>query len=282
MVNNGIKIYQPENQLKIGYFSVWQDMFMELKNSRELVWRLFIRDFLSKYKQSVFGILWAIIMPLVFVSMFFFLNRAGVLNIGEVGVPYPIFAILSLSIWQIFATGLTVCSNSIVSGGSMVVKINFPKESLVIASMGQSIVEFLIRILLLLIIFAYYQYIPMWTVIFLPLALLPLVFLTLGLGFLFALLNAVMRDVANIVTLATTFLLFLTPVLYPMPSSHLFALFNAYNPLSYLITGARDVVITGYLTQPAGFLLVSVFSFFVFLASWRIFHLVEPRIAERV
>ena len=80
--------------------------------------------------------------PIITVGIFVFLNRAGILNIGETSVPYPIFALMGISIYGIFSTGLSVCSNSIIGAGSMVVKINFPKISLVIASMGQSLVDF--------------------------------------------------------------------------------------------------------------------------------------------
>ncbi len=282
MNNKQVKLYQPDAQLKMGWFVIWREMFDELISSRELIWRLFVRDFLAKYKQTVLGILWALIMPLLMVGTFIFLNRAGVMNIGKTDVPYPVFALLGLSIWQLFATGLTACTNSILQGGSMVVKINFPKESLVIAALAQSIFGFLVRIGLLVVVFAIYKVIPSWSTLLLPLALIPLMLLTLGLGFLLSLLNVLMRDITYIVTLMTTFLLFLTPVLYPSPSSGFLATLNIYNPLSVLVTGARDLVIFGYMKEPSQFLSASLISLVIFLISWRIFHLVEARMAERV
>ncbi|MCX5859294.1 MAG: ABC transporter permease, partial [Proteobacteria bacterium] len=245
MNNKVVKIYRPDKQLEMGWISIWREMLIELINSRELIWRLFIRDFLAKYRQTILGVFWALLMPLALVGSFAFLNRAGILNIGKTNVPYPVFALLGLTIWQLFATGLVSCTNSIVQGGSMVAKINFPKESLVISSMAQSVFEFLVRIVLLIAVFVFYQVMPSRLTILFPLALLPLFFLTIGLGFIFSLLNAVMRDTANIITLLTMFFLFLTPVLYPAPESGLFAIFNQYNPLSPLISGPRDLVILG-------------------------------------
>ena len=153
---------------------------------------------------------------------------------------------------------------------------------MVIAALGQSIFEFLVRIGLLVVVFAIYKVIPSWMTLLLPLALIPLVLLTLGLGFLLALLNVLARDMGNIVTLMTTFLLFLTPVLYPAPSTGLFATLSIYNPLSALVAGARDLVIFGYIREPLQFLAVSLISLVIFLISWRIFHIVETRMAERV
>jgi len=274
-------LYIPNKHLKLG-IKIWPEMFQELIRNRGLIWRLFVRDFLARYKQTVLGITWAVIMPLLMVGTFIFLNRSGVINIGKTDVPYPIFALLGLSIWQLFATGLTTCTNSILQGGNMVVKINFPKESLVIAALAQSIFEFLVRIGLLVVIFAIYKIIPSWATLLLPLAFIPLILLTLGLGLFFALLNVLMRDIGNIVTLMTTFLLFLTPVLYPPPSSGFFATLNIYNPLSALVTGSRDLVIFGYMKEPLQFLVASLISLIIFLISWRFFHIVEARIAERV
>jgi lipopolysaccharide transport system permease protein len=276
-----VRLYRSDRQLGWGY-RVWREMVGELIASRELIWRLFLRDFSARYRQSVFGVLWALIMPVVAVGTFIFLNASGVLNVGETGIPYPAFALLGLTVWQLFAGGLVAATNAIVAGGTMVAKINFPKEALVIASLGQAVVETLIRIMLTVAVFAWFRVVPEWTAIFFPLALLPLFLFTLGLGLLLSLLNALLRDVANLVTLATTFLLFMTPVLYPEPRQGLFSLVSSHNPVAALVTGARDIVVAGRLTDPDHFLWASAVSGIVFLVSWRLFHMVEPRMAERV
>jgi len=276
------RVYESNAQIKLGWLFVWKEMIRELVNSRELIWRLFLRDFLAKYKQSLLGVIWAIIMPLLMMGSFLLLNKAGVINIAKTEVPYPVFALLGLCIWQLFATGLTACTNSILGGGSMVVKINFPKEALVIASLAQSVFDFLVRIGLLAAAFVIYKTAPSWASLFLPFTLLPLILLTLALGLLFSLFNALMRDTANIVTLLTTFLLFLTPVLYPAPVNGFFANVFVLNPLSVLVCGNRDLVLFGYIKEPLQFWLVSFASLIIFLLSWRAFHLVESRMAERV
>ncbi len=254
----------------------------ELTGSYELTWRLFLRNFKAKYRQTVLGFLWALIMPLMAVGTFVLLNRAGVLNIGEVDVPYPAYALLGLTIWQIFAGGLRSCSNAIVAGGSMVVKINFPKECLVISSFGEAIVETIVRLGLTIAVFAVYKVVPAWTAVLFPFALIPLLLFTLGLGFLLSLLNAVFRDVANIVSLASTFLLFVTPVLYPEPKAAFFKTFTLFNPLAVLVSAPRDLIVKGCITEPTLFFIYSGLSLALFVVSWRLFHLAEIRIAERV
>ena len=161
-------------------------------------------------------------------------------------------------------------------------KINFAKEALVIASFAQAVFEFLVRLVLIAVVFTVYKTVPCWQALFFPFTLIPIILLTVGLGFIFSLLSAIMRDIPNIITLLTTFLLFATPVLYPLPASGLFARLTQFNPLAILVSGARDIVITGYISEPLLYILASIFSLIVFLICWQVFHLVEPRIAERV
>jgi len=266
----------------MGFFSAWSEMSVSLYRSRELIWRLFLRDFNAKYRQSILGFSWAVLNPLITVGIFVYLNKAGIFNIGSTNVPYPIFALVSLTVWSLFAKGLTVCSNSIVSAGTMVTKINFPKSTLVISSMGQAVIEFIIRLGLTLSIFLVYKVSPSWSVVFFPFAAIPVFLLTLGLGFFFSLLTGVIRDTVNIVTLLTTFLLFLIPVLYPAPETGLLATVNKWNPLSHLIIACRDIVFIGNFTNPVGYWGSTAFSLFVFIFFWRFFYIAESKIAERI
>ena len=266
----------------MGFGAVWKEMVTELIWNRELIWRLFLRDFRVKYKQSLLGFAWVILNPLIAVGVFVFLRQTGVFHSGSTGVPYVAYAIMGLTIWQVFSVGLTTCSNSIVSAGAMVGKINFPKKCLVIASMGQAIVELVVRLVLTGVVFLLVGVTPSWKIIFLPFALLPVILFTLGIGFFVALLAGLFRDTANIVTLLTTFLLFLLPVLYPTPASGLYHMFNRFNPLSHFITGPRDMVLYGSFTSPEGFWWSCVISVLLFLLSWRVFHLVETKLPERI
>jgi len=276
------KTYIPEGLIKQGWLSLWKDMIKELISSRELIIRLFIRDFLAKYKQAALGVTWIIIMPVVVIGSFIFMNKSGILNIGETPIPYPAFAILGLTIWQLFATGLTATTNSVVKTGKMIVKINFPKEVLIISSLAQSVFDFLIRIVIVAIVFAFYRIVPSWKIIFFPISLIPLLLFALGLGFMFSLLNCVLRDTTNMVSLGTTFLLFLTPVLYPEPKKGIFVTLSKYNILLPLVTTPRELIVTGTISQPTQYLIATIISVLIFLFSWRIFHLVEPKLAERI
>lgn len=280
-MNDIIKIYQPNRNSKLG-FSIWKEMFSELVRSRELITRFFIRDISARYKQSILGILWTFIMPLFAVGTFVYLNYSGIFNLGETNIPYPAYALLGMTIWQLFATGITGCTQSLAGAGNLIGKINFAKESLIFSSLAQTMFDFLIRIFLVAGVFAIYQIVPSWTVIFLPIALIPLLLLTIGIGIVLSVLNAIVRDTGQMVSFLITFLLFITPVLYPSPTIEPMATLNRLNPIATLVIGARDLVIENGLTQPTEFLYASVFSIILFLFAWRAFHMMEPKIAERV
>ena len=222
------------------------------------------------------------IIPLVSVGTFIVLNSSGVFTIGDINVPYPIYAILGMAFWQLFATGLVASSDSLVKAGPMIAKINFSKKALVIASTGQSLVSFLIQLVLVCILFVYYGIAPSIAIFLIPIVIIPIMFLTLGLGFIFALLNGVMRDIGNMISMLMTFLMFLTPVLYAKPTSGILAQVTNYNPLYYLVSAPRSLVLQGVIPELKGFLIASVISFIVFMICLIVFHLTETRVAERI
>ena len=277
-----ITTYEPDNSLKKGYFSIFSEIYNELKKNRWLTYQFFKRDFFAMYKQSFFGVFWVLIIPLVSVGTFIILNLSGIFTIGDIDVPYPIYAVLGMTFWQLFSTGLIASSNSLVQAGSMIVKINFSKKSLVIASFGQSIISFLIQFVLVGILFAFYRIVPNIAILLTPITLIPIILLTLGLGFILSLLNGVIRDIGNIISLLITFLMFLTPVLYSKPTSGILASITRYNPLYYLVSTPRELILMGKVSEWRGFLISCFISVAVFIICLILFHLTETRVAERI
>jgi lipopolysaccharide transport system permease protein len=274
--------YEPDNSLKKGYFGLIKEIFKEIKDNQWLIYQLFKRDFLSIYRQSFIGVLWAVIIPIVSVATFIILRSSQIFSMGEIDVPYPIFAILGMAFWQFFSRGVVAASQSLVSAGSMIVKINFSKKSLVIASIGQAIVAFLVQIILVLLLFIYYQYTPNIAILLVPFMLIPLFLITLGFGFILSILNGVMRDIGNILSSLMTFLMFLTPVLYARPAIGFLARITRFNPFYYLISAPRELVLQGTISEVRGYIASIIVSIFVFIIFTIIFHLTETRVAERI
>ncbi|OGX24095.1 MAG: hypothetical protein A2787_01620 [Omnitrophica WOR_2 bacterium RIFCSPHIGHO2_01_FULL_48_9] len=277
-----IKTYEPDNSLRKGYGALIREIIAEIKDSRWLTYQLFKRDFFSMYKQSFIGILWIFIMPVMNVMVFVMLHNSGIFNFGTMSVPYPLFAISGIAFWQLFAVGITACSNSLSSAGDMIKRINFSKKSLVIAPVGRTLVSFLVQFILAGILCLRYQFVPHPSIVFVPVVVLFIVCLTLGVGFIAAILNAIVRDTGNLLTVLVTFLMYLTPVLYAKPKIGLLAGLTEFNPLHYLVSAGRDLILVGHIQEPFGFLAAAVFSVVLLFISLIIFHLTETRIAERI
>lgn len=274
-------VYEPDNCLKQGYRGLIKDVFRDIVANRWLTLQILRRDIFAVYRQSAAGLLWLFINPLLMIGTFVILGRSKVFDLGDVRAPYPIYAVLGMSLWQLFAVGLTSSANSLVAAGSMIAKINFSKKSLVIASLGNSILAFLIQFAIVLALFGIYHTMPKPHILLVPLLAIPMMLVTLGLGFIVALFNAVLRDVGVAIPVLIQFLLLLTPVLYA-PRSGLIGQLTRYNPLYYLVSVPRDLAILGHTDKAVGYLVASLLAVFVFLVCLVTFHLTETRIAERV
>jgi len=277
-----IVTYESDNSLKKGYFSIFLEIFDEIRYNKWLTFQLFKRDFFGTYKQSFIGIFWAFIMPFFSLGTFILLNRSGIFSIGDIDTPYPIYAMVGISFWQIFSTGLISSSNSLAQAGAMITKINFSKKSLVIASMAKTTVTFLIQSILVALLFIFYHIAPSIGIFLIPIVIIPLMLFVIGLGFILSLLNAFIKDVGNGLSVIVTFLMFLTPVLYAKPSTGMLAHLTKFNPLYYIVSAGRDLVLKGVISEPRGFLFSVVMSFVIFIIFLFIFHLTETRVTERI
>jgi len=274
-------IYTPDSHLGFRW-SAWRRMFGEAISARGLTWRLFVRQISSRYRQSVLGYFWAVIPAILTVVTFTLLNRARVVDIGQTDIPYPAYVLLGMTVWQLFSNGISVAGQSLASARSMITKVRFPYESIVLSAFGQSVLDFLIRLVLVVAVFAWFGVVPARTVFLVPAVLLGLSLLTIGLGYLLAIANAIFRDVGHGVAVVMTFGMFVTPVVYPPPESWPMVLINYVNPVSPFVIATHDLTTKGYLTHPGALALGCVVAVLLFLIGWRTFHLAVPRIVERV
>lgn len=279
---NPVTVYLPDNSIRRGLFRAGIDIAREIYDSRWLFVQLFKREFVAAYKQSLAGYVWAVIVPLTSIGSFSLLSQSGVLVIGPIDVPYPLFAVLGLATWQLFAATLVAGSSALVKAGPMITKINFSRKTLVLAFCGQAVIPFLVQVGLVATLLVVYGWKTPWAALWAPVAIVPVALLAIGLAMVLALLNGVFRDIGSLVGLVVTFLMLLTPVLYSRPAVGTLAGLTTFNPLHYLVAAPRDLVLVGRISEPVPFALVSVLCVFVFLLSLLAFHLTESRVAERV
>lgn len=186
----------------------WRDLW----RYRELFYFLAWRDILVRYKQTVLGVAWALIRPLLTTIVFTFVfgNLANLPSEGN--VPYPILVVAGQLPWQFFANALTECSNSLINNSNMISKVYFPRLIVPVSSVMVSFVDFLISVTILLAMMAWYDFVPSWQVLTLPLFILMAIAAAIGGGLWLAALNVEYRDFRYIVPFIVQFGLYISPV----------------------------------------------------------------------
>src|ERR1700731_4001947 len=144
-----VTVYTPESPLRHPG-RLFVEMFRDLMASRGLAWRLFVRDTSAQYRQSILGYVWAFIPPLVASLPFIFLNSQGVVGIKNTAIPYAAYAMIGTIIWQVFADALASPLKTVTASKTMLARINFPREPILLSAFGRVIFSFWIRLVLLL------------------------------------------------------------------------------------------------------------------------------------
>ena len=198
---------KPQSRFSIGLKELW--------HYRELFYFFTWRDVKVKYKQAALGILWAILQPLIMMIMFTLIfSRA--LNVSSDGIPYPVFAISGLLIWNILSNGLLNSANSMVNNANIIKKIYFPRLVIPMSAILTVMVDFIFALIIYAAILIYYnQGISILKLVtYLPLSILITIVTTFGIGTFLAALNVKYRDFQYLLPFMIQFLLFANPVLY--------------------------------------------------------------------
>lgn len=274
-------VHRPESQMR-NPLQLFKNMWRDLLTSRELAWRLMVRDISAQYRQSFLGFFWAVIPAVVLAATFTFAKNGGVVNIGDTDIPYPAYVMFSMTLWQTFVESLQGPIQAVAAAKSMVAKISFPREALIIAKLGEVFFNFSIKLILIIALFIWFQIPVTWSVILAPVALIHLIILGTSIGVLFAPMSALYQDFSKGITLATSFWLFLTPVVYPVPTDGVFGSIVKLNPVTPLLVTTRELATTGVISNPEGFWISSLMAILGLLIAWVIYRLAMPYVVERI
>lgn len=183
---------------------------------RELLYFLTWRDVKVRYKQTLLGVLWAILQPLLTMLIFtlFFGNLAGIGN-RTGGIPYPIFAYAGLLVWTFFANAVTNSANSLVGSANLITKIYFPRMIIPGAAVAAGLVDLAIAFLILIGLMAYYHTGIHWSILMLPVLLMLTTLLALAVGMWMSALNVKYRDIRYALPFLIQLWMFISAVIYP-------------------------------------------------------------------
>jgi len=275
-------VYTPESRVRHP-LQLFKEMGRDLLASRELAWQLMVRDISAQYRQSFLGIFWAVIPPIVMAAGFTLASNSKVIAIGATDLPYPAYVMFSMTLWQTFVEALNAPVQAVGEAKQMLAKINFPREALILAKLGQVFFNFAIKLILIVGLFVWFQIPVSWSVILAPVALIHLVMLGTFFGLLLTPFGALYQDFSKGLTLATGFWLFLTPVIYPVPSgSGIFGAIVKLNPVTPLLVTTRELATKGVVSDPQGFWVASLIAIVGLLLAWMVYRLAMPFVVERM
>jgi lipopolysaccharide transport system permease protein len=249
----------------------------------DLLFVLTARDIKIKYKQSVMGLMWAILMPAIIVAAGMLIRVAMAKMSGTPVSPNGVASITVKALpWAFFIGALRFATNSLTSNANLVTKINCPRIAFPAASVLSALFDLVVAILPLILVLAWCR-VPAGLALLWVVPLLAfLVLLVSGLGFIFAAANLFYRDVRYIVEVVLTFAIFFTPVLYEADMLGEWRFWILLNPIAPLLEGLRAAVVLNEAPDLGWTLYSAICSVLIFAGGWRMFHALEPAFADRV
>jgi ABC-type polysaccharide/polyol phosphate export permease len=262
----------------------WHDvkeMVREQKDYGELLYSLVLRDIRVRYKQTIMGFGWAVFMPVINTIVFsvIFTRVAPI----ETPVPYPVYAYLGLSAWNLFASSLRFSVSSLTGNPSLVTKVYFPREIFTFSSIAVCVVDFALASVLLVALMAWYGVAPSASIVMLPVVLAVHLTFTAAVGLALAMANLFYRDVKYLMELVITVWMFLSSVLYPVAlMGGTLASIVRFNPMTPIIDGYRTAIFGLPMQDPTAFVVTATVAPILLIWSWLVFHRAEFTFAENL
>jgi lipopolysaccharide transport system permease protein len=258
----------------------WLDLWRYRELFRVLAWR----DLSVRYKQTVIGVLWALIRP-VLTMLIFTIIFGQIARLPSDGtVPYPLMVLAGILPWTFFSTGLSEASNSLISNANLISKVYFPRLIVPTATVVVALVDFLISFSILVLMMGWYQFLPGWQILVLPVFVLLAFFASVGPALWIAALNVKYRDFRYVIPFIVQFGLYVSPVGFSsnvVPEQ--WRLLYSLNPMVGVIDGFRWCILGGQsgLYAPGLIMSTAVTAFFLWFGIRR-FRMMEKSFADLI
>lgn len=232
-------------------------MVTSLWRSRDLIVQMTQREVIGRYRGSIMGLLWSFMNPLFMLAVYSFVFsvafKARWSGGDESQGQFAVVLFAGMIVHALFAEVLNRAPGTVLGNVNYVKKVVFPLEILVVVNLGAALFHALISLAVLLAAFLLLNGFVHWTAVFAPLVLLPLMVLTLGLGWILASLGVFVRDIGQFIGVLTSALMFLSPVFYPLSAlPENLQPWLQLNPLTFIIEQTRDVLLWGRLPDWMG------------------------------
>ncbi len=281
-----VRVYSQEPAIKRPRL-LFREMSEDLKASKELSYALAVRDIKSQYRQSFLGYFWAFLPVLGSTLLFLFLKAGGAIQLTETQVPYLLYTMVGTTLWQLFVEGFNKPLQSVQGAKTMLTKINFPREALILSGMMVVGMNFLIRFVILLPVLIFYAMKGLFplhieSLVLFPLGVLSLALLSLALGLLLVPVGLLFTDIAKATGMIISFWMFITPVVIPIPESGFASVVMRYNPVTPVLDSTRSWLLGQVPQFMDGYILTVALSFALSLLGWMILRITFPHIVSRL
>jgi lipopolysaccharide transport system permease protein len=224
--------------------SGWQALnFKELWRYKDLLYFLTLRSIKAKYAQSILGVGWAIIQPLV-LTLVFTVIFGNLAKIGSDGIPYLLFSFTAMVPWNYFQNILTESTSSLITNREMISKVYFPRLVLPLSAIFSKMIDFAIGAVVMVVLLVYYSVMPDWEFLYLPFFVLLLIITSVGIGLILSALAVQFRDINYAMSFMVRLIMYSAPVVYPLsmiPAKY--QTLYSLNPLVTVIEGFRTALI---------------------------------------
>lgn len=234
------RVYQ--KQSKKSFLKLLRESLKDIFDSRFLSRQLAERDIKAQYRQSYFGLMWVFITPFATAAVWIFLNLSGTVQVTNTGIPYPIYAFSGTLIWSIMTEAIHSPMRNTTAARGLLSKINFPKEALIISGIYKLLFNSAIKVILLFV-FIYLLGIGFHlSQLLFPAIIIAALLVGTTLGLFLTPIGMLYNDIAKIITMGLTFMMYITPVVYAIPESGPMKHLMQLNPFTPIIVTLRDLL----------------------------------------
>lgn len=257
-------------------------MFRDLRNGRELAWRIASQDIHARYRQTALGLLWIFVTPLVTTLAWLFIQSSGVVAVRTGEIPYPVFVVSGILVWSIFADAVVAPLQQAQASRQVLSRIRIPPEALVLSAVYGVMFTAMVKTVVLLCALAWLGVMPTMSMALLPVAVLSLVLVGTALGLAMTPVGLLYNDVGRAIPLGLQFLMYLSPVVYATPKSGFGASVLELNPMTTLVEFSRAALLGMPVNDAWLFLGINLAALLLLLVGWMFFRAVLPALIERM
>jgi lipopolysaccharide transport system permease protein len=265
-----LRVHQSVTEIRAGVHESWRQLLQDLWRYRELFLSFVERDLKVRYKQTVLGVIWVILVPLLMSgALAIILGRVVKMPKNHEALPYLLFFLAAMVPWQCFANGLAQASVSLEGNSGLILTVYFPRIIVPFSVLCTTVVDFVIGWIFFNILAACYGYWTWLFIVFTPVLLALQLFTALGVGLIFSVLNAQYRDIRYAVPVAIQFAMLMTPVLYPAARLPSWLRWGTWmNPMAGIIETYRALLVGDYIPYRLLAINIAVATALVVLGTW--------------